>query len=351
MERETLESALAENRDRLGWFTERSSCSAAQLKQLDTHDARSRLGWTEDARDLGSKSARATVEKEREEGRCRLGWTDARTSIPVKDRTAAHRLVQRRAAGLGFVSQFGYERDSTPKSVVMGLHAEKVEERARLGMVPEPASTNWRANKKSASLRKWATESAAVSNGRLYADEPRTHCSQDQRSLVNSLAYEGRARLGMAVERTLASNTQRENSVMLQQEGRARLGLIEERSHFLKADRVRMVAQQEKNYARLGMFEDRDAPTQETRTLAARDAANSKARVGMAMDGVQEFSLRLRKRGSEARREDRHKMGQESSRTSEAVRLEGKGRVLTPRRPFHSTSWHWGDFAGSRIRV
>ena len=343
-----LESSHIENRCRLGWHSDRSHMNANDRTRLDPFEGYARLGMLEE-RDVGSKTARAAIEKDRSEGRRRLGWMAVRSSMTAQERSAAHGVVNHRASGLGFVSQFGGDRGITSKVERNRIGAGREEERSRFGWASEPAATDSTKRRHEASIRKHANEKAVVSQLRLYADEPRSEPSPPQREFVRTLMDEGRARLGMIMERSPSSGP-----LQGLDENRCRLGFLEERTFQSKADRAQMVAKSADNYARLGMCEERDAPTAAARHQAANYAANNVARMGMAFEGARVFSPAVRQRAVAARREDRHRMGQQSSRDTEAVRLEGKGRALTPRRAFHSSSWHWGDVIGNattRIQV
>ena len=354
-ERSKLEDSNQENRGRLGWLSVRSSMSVPGRKQLDNNDGRARLGWI-DERDTGSSTARAAIASESAEGRNRLGWLEDRSSTTQQERTKAHATVSRRGAGLGFV----LERDSIPNAQRERLHEGKLEERARLGFITDPTATNIDKRRNEAALRKNASEASVVSQLRLYADEPRTSISTETRSAIKALSEEGRSRLGMTMDRSPSSSALRARLSSEGKDGRARLGMLEERSYQSKADRAAMDATSGENYARLGMHDERDAPTPQFRKDAHQYTKKMLSRMGMSAESAREFSLSARQHGQEARREDRHRLGHESSRHTEKARLQSNGGILTPRKQYHSNSWHWGSYTAgpggtlatsTRIRV
>jgi len=348
-ERAQLESAIQESRGRLGWLEgARSSLNDAERAKLDNYNDRARLGWIHERDPNTSPAIRADVAHTKAVERARLGWAEERSSCTPQQRAEASSLVKRRAAGLGFTE----ERDTT-SAADRKFHRSGIgSERERYGWRPDLEATDRKQMRQDATIGRTTRETAIMNGLRLYANEPRTESSAQQRSMIKNMMDAARGNLGWLEQRTITTepHQSRENAAFLGRESRSRLGFLEERTSYPAEERSRREAMSKDAYARLGFHEDRDVPTVQLRNDQARRLSVTAARLGMAADAPRDFSLAERQRAQDARLEERHRLGHQTVRNpkwategAHASLTMSNGHVLTPRRPFHSNTWHFGS--------
>ena len=357
-----------ESRARLGMLNDRDVMPRAQRVQLvETKQVeRDRLGWLEE-RDAASDSARNRIHSEKQESRARLGMHSARDYLTTPEVAAHFDSNDDARVKLGFASQFGRERKALSSADLRRVQDTKLEERARLGMIDAPATTDWARNKREARLRKDTTDNADISRVRLYADEGRTFMPDPARLSAEDQTREGRCRLGFVegrefvdkvAPRAVLKDHARMDVIGGAVEGRSRLGMLDEGRTFLdESSRASMEEKSRELYRRLGMINNdgprrlrtatsiRTQSTEDVRMAADFTRGQDRDRFGMVQDRTFP-SEAVRSVAQSARMDDRSKLGMVWPGNS----FGSNGRTATPRsRSAASCSMHFTNSVTPRL--
>ena len=367
VQRDRSAAQQEESRARLGMLNDRDIMPRAQRAQLVANKQveRDRLGWLEE-RDAASHSARERIHSEKQESRARLGMHSARDRLTAPEVAAHFDSNDDARVKLGFASQFGSERKSLSSAELGQVRDTKVEERARLGMIDAPLTTDWATNRREARLRKDATDNADIARVRLYANEGRTFMPDPARLSVEDQTREGRNRLGFLEGRAFVDKTAprdrldddtRMDVTGRIVEGRHRLGFLEGRTFLEDSSRASIEERSKEMYLRLGMINDdgprrlrtsrsvRTPSTDEVRTAAELARSRDRNRFGMIQDRTRPTEA-VRSVANDARMDDRSRSGMVWSGDS----FGGKGRACTPRsRSAASCSMHFTNSVTPRL--